>query len=80
MADLLRVSAIGGNAWSCSSPLLEPTCQFKGFGERLARVMLLVDIETGSRGVWLGLSSSEEIASPTGIDRIRKTPEEQRKK
>ncbi len=64
--------------WMCRSPVLEPSCQLKGPGERVARVLLLVDIETKSRGVWLGWSSSVENTSPTGTDRISRTPENEK--
>ncbi len=71
----LLMASRAANEWMCRSPVLEPSCQLKGPGERVVRVLLLVDIETKSRGVWLGWSSSVENTSPTGTDRISRTPE-----
>lgn len=71
----LRMASREASACVCRSPVLEPSCQLKGPGERVARVLLLVDMETRSRGVWLGWSSSAENTSPTGTNRISRTPE-----
>lgn len=50
----LLIGSREASDWMCRSPVLEPSCQLEGPDERVVRVLLLVDIETKSRGFWMG--------------------------